>query len=95
MKIDGHTVAAEIIENLSEVDVLIIPGGGKPFFSEVSAAKLVRQMEPGIVIPSFFENQPKKFASELSQTLSMEEKLVIKKKDISPGAMKLICLSAK
>ncbi len=85
----------EIVENLSEVDILIIPGGGKPFLSESSAAKLARQMEPAIIIPGLFENSPKKFASELSQNLNVEEKFVVKKKDISPGAMKLVCLSAK
>lgn len=85
----------DIIENLSEIDILIIPAGGKPFLSEQSAAKLIRQMEPGVIIPSLFENSPKKFAAEISQSPNLEEKLVIKKKDIAPGAMKLVCLSSK
>lgn len=85
----------ELLENMEKIDVLIIPGGGKPYLAENSAAKIVRQLEPCIIIPSLFNSHPKKFFGELSQNPSIEEKLVLKKKDLSPNAMKIVYLSEK
>ncbi len=45
----------EILEELGSVDILLIPGGGEPFISQEAAAKLVRQIEPRVVIPCFFK----------------------------------------
>lgn len=45
----------EILEELGDVDILIIPAGGEPFIKQDPAAKLVRQIEPRVVIPSFFK----------------------------------------
>jgi L-ascorbate metabolism protein UlaG (beta-lactamase superfamily) len=79
---------------LKDADVLIVPAGGKPYISQAAAAKLVRQLEPGIVIPSLAEN-PDLFLKELGKKEhAKEEKLVVKKKDITPQAMKVVCLTA-
>jgi L-ascorbate metabolism protein UlaG (beta-lactamase superfamily) len=45
----------EILEELGNIDILIIPAGGEPFIKQEAAAKLVRQIEPRIVIPSFYK----------------------------------------
>lgn len=45
----------EILEELGNIDILIIPGGGEPFIKQEAAAKLVRQIEPRVVILSFFK----------------------------------------
>ena len=84
----------ELLEHLEEVDIAIMPCV-KPYLNETDAAKIIRQIEPGLIIPSFVNDIPKKLFSELGQSPSSEEKLVIKKKDISPAAMKIICLSSK
>ncbi|MEK7169368.1 MAG: MBL fold metallo-hydrolase [Patescibacteria group bacterium] len=74
-------------EFLMDCDVLIIPAGEKPFISSAAAAKLIRQLEPSIVIPSFAEN-PKPFLKEMGQEkITAEEKFVFKKKDLAPKAM--------
>jgi len=84
--------AAETQEFLNGIDVIILPGGGKPYILEVAAAKFVRQLEPSLVIPSLFKN-PNKFLKEFGKERSLaENKLVIKKKELKMGEMKIVCL---
>lgn len=82
------------MEILRDCDVLIIPGGEKPYLAASAAGKIVRQTEPGIVIPSLTKN-PKEFLKELGQEdVKPEQKLTFKKKDISPKAMVVKWLTA-
>lgn len=92
----------EILEELGEVDVLFIPGGGKPFLAQASAAKLVRQINPKVVVPSFFKLPGLKrkadpvdaFLKELGmKNKEPQEKLSIKKKDLSEKT-EVVVLSA-
>lgn len=77
----------KIQELLKDCDVLIVPGSDKPMISASAAAKLIRQLEPSIVIPSFAKN-PRSFLKEMGQEKAIaEEKLVFKKKDLVPKAM--------
>ncbi|MEK7162513.1 MAG: MBL fold metallo-hydrolase [Patescibacteria group bacterium] len=83
----------KIQEFLKDCDVLIIPGGEKPFIGAAAAAKLIRQLEPSIIIPSFSKN-PKPFLKEMGQEKAApEEKLVFKKKDLTPKTMAVKCLT--
>jgi hypothetical protein len=77
----------QIVENFQEEDILIIPGCGDPFIKQEDASKIVRQIEPGFVIPSLVSSEPKKFFDELNAKPIGENKITVKKKDISPGAM--------
>mgnify|MGYP001331164681 FL=1 len=55
----GHITqepSATLLEHIKEADILFIPAGGKPFINQANAAKLVRELEPGIVIPTLFSN---------------------------------------
>ena len=78
-------------ELLKSVDVLFIPAGGKPFIKQELAAKLVKQINPKIVIPMFIKtpglkrqtDDIKDFADELGLRSEPEEKLTIKKKDLA------------
>ena len=82
----------EIQEHLSNIDIVIVPAGGKPFIREEEAAKYIRQLEPAIIIPSLFKT-PNPLLKELNQEdCKPAEKLVIKKKDIKAGAMEVVCL---
>ncbi|MCP6720137.1 MAG: MBL fold metallo-hydrolase [Patescibacteria group bacterium] len=82
----------EVREYLSGADVVFIPAGGNPFISQSTAAKLIRQIEPSIVIPSLFKN-PRNFLREFNQPkCDFEEKLVIKSKNLRPGTMEIKCL---
>ncbi len=81
----------EILEQLKPVDILFIPAGGEPFIGIESAAKLIKQLEPKIIVGSFFKipglkrasADYKDFVKELDQKAEPEEKLVIKKKDLA------------
>ncbi|MCX6702409.1 MAG: MBL fold metallo-hydrolase [Candidatus Wolfebacteria bacterium] len=75
-----------------EADIIFIPGGGKPFIEQKIAAKLIKQIEPKIVIPSFFKIPGLKRQSEDLKTFSEEinhgksepqEKLTVKRKDLT------------
>lgn len=83
---------SKINELFQGAHIIIIPGGGKPFIAEALAAKLIRQLEPSLIIPALFKNV-RPFLKELGQSnCSEEEKLVIKKKDLIPKAMTIKCL---
>jgi L-ascorbate metabolism protein UlaG (beta-lactamase superfamily) len=85
----------EMLEYIQGVDVLILPAGGKPYISAQESAQLVRQIEPGFVIPTLFGKHPDQFLKELDQEkASTEEKLTIKKKDVTEGAGKVVVLKA-
>ena len=94
----GH-ISEELSPRVQEVasgaDILIVPGGKKPYLGAPQVAKLVRQAAPGIVIVSLFGGDPKSFLKEFGkQKYEIQEKFVIKKKDIKPGAMEVVCLKA-
>lgn len=82
----AETPSAEAIEGLGEVDILITPAE--------AGVKMVRQIEPGIVIPYGEESGIKKFFAELSQNPKPEEKLVIKKKEVAAGKIMGIWIKA-
>jgi len=92
----GHiseTPEPAILEHLEEIDILFIPAGGEPFINQKAAAKVVKQTEPKIVIPSFYKiPNLKRSAGDISIFLEefngekkqeAREKLVIKKKDLA------------
>lgn len=84
-----------ILEHLEEIDILFVPAGGPPFIDQKLAIKIIKQIQPKIVIPSFFKipslkrpaNDLKIFLEEFngakSKQINEQEKLVIKKKDLA------------
>lgn len=83
----------KVQEFLADCDVLILPAGGKPFLEAAPTAKLIRQLEPSLVVPSYPQNV-KALAKEMGQEkCPPEEKLVFKQKDLKPKAMEIKCLN--
>lgn len=83
-----------LIGELGSPDIVIIPGGGKPYITETSAGKLLRQLEPSIIIPSLYK-ELKSFLKEMGgEAKKPEEKLVLKKKDLSLKAMDVRVLTS-
>lgn len=89
----GHLSAfndPEILEELGDVDILIIPGGGEPYIKQADAAKLIRQIEPRMVIPSFFKvpglkrksEDVAEFLKELGMKSEPADKVSIKHKEL-------------
>lgn len=80
----------EILEELAEPDVLVIPVGDH-FLEADAAAKLVKKIEPSVVIPTFMKS-PNEFLKALGQKIDAEEKFVFKKKDLANMKGKAIIL---
>lgn len=88
----GHLtddLSPEANQNLKEVDLLFLPAGGKPFLNQEAAAKLVKQLNPKIVVASFFKTPGLKrtssdwkgLAEEMDQKPEVLEHLTVKKKE--------------
>lgn len=73
---------ASLTEEFSEPDVLILPAGGGHFLEPDIAAKMAKQLETKIVIPSFIKNTDL-FLRALGRKAEPVEKFVFKQKDIS------------
>ncbi len=84
--------APSVMEHLEEIDILFVPAGGKPFMDQKMVMKLIRQIQPKIVIPTLHKlpglkrqaDDLKVFLEEFNHgKTEPQEKLVIKKKDLS------------
>ena len=79
------------LEAIGDVDVAMIPVGGTYTIDGTAAAKIVRQMEPGTVIPMHYKipglkaplDSAENFLKEMGAAKTeAAEKLVLKKKDV-------------
>lgn len=50
----GHVLSAEQLEEIDKVDILLLPVGGVSTIDAPLAAKIVRQLEPKIVVPMHY-----------------------------------------
>jgi len=53
----GYVLTAEQAEELGNVDVLLLPGGGVSTINAPAAAEVVRRLEPKVVIPMHYKTQ--------------------------------------
>ena len=88
------------LEELGDIDILILPVGGNTVLSASAASKAVNEIEPKIVIPSHYKMKElildldslDKFVKEMGGKKEDMEKLVIKKRDLTEEATKLVIL---
>jgi L-ascorbate metabolism protein UlaG (beta-lactamase superfamily) len=84
----------EIIEELGEPDLVFVPTGDDHFIPAPDAAKLMKQLEPKIIVPAYYKN-----STDLEKAMGVkaerEEKFVFKKKDIADAKSRLIVLESK
>jgi hypothetical protein len=92
----GHLteiIDSEVIEKIGAVDILFLPVGNPPFLSVEDSVKIIKQISPKIIIPSFHgKNVSAEFLKNLGQESSVEEKLVLKSKDLPERGMKVVAL---
>ena len=96
----GTTLSDLQLEKVDEVDVLLIPVGGKYTVNAKEAAEIVRQIEPRIVIPMHYKIPGLKididgldnFRKEMGNKAETVNKLKIAKKDLPVDDVKLIIL---
>jgi L-ascorbate metabolism protein UlaG (beta-lactamase superfamily) len=72
---------ATLMEEFSEPDVLFLPAGGGHFLEPEVAAKMAKQLEARVVIPSFTKNADA-FLKALGRKTDAIEKFVFRQKDI-------------
>jgi L-ascorbate metabolism protein UlaG (beta-lactamase superfamily) len=53
----GHVLTDEQVEGLGKIDVLLVPVGGVSTINASTAAEVVRQLEPNVVIPMHYKTQ--------------------------------------
>ena len=95
----GHLTDENEIKNaleyLEDADIVFIPAGGKPFIEALAAAKLIRQLKPGLIIPTLFDDSKdlKSFLKEFGKNdAEPQEKLTITKKELSKEKLIIGCL---
>lgn len=86
---------AKALLPLQGSDILILPGGDGAKLPAAAAAKIVRQIEPSVVIPSFVSKNASAFLKELGGTSETLDRLTVKKKDLPPNAMKAVVLESQ
>jgi L-ascorbate metabolism protein UlaG (beta-lactamase superfamily) len=84
---------ATLMEEFSDPDVLFIPTGGGHFLEPEVAAKIAKQLEAKIVIPSFYEN-PEDFLKAFGKKAEEVDKFVFKQKDIIADKGRVVILKA-
>lgn len=94
----------EQLERIGEVDILMIPVGGKYTISAAEAIKIMSQIEPRITIPMHYAlpglkvklDPVEKFLRALGiKSLEPEKKLIVKKEMLSSEEAKIFLLSPK
>jgi len=60
----GHVLTDDQVEELGEVDVLLLPVGGVSTVNAATAAEVVRQLEPRVVVPMHYKTPELKWELE-------------------------------
>lgn len=84
---------ATLMEEFSEPDILFLPVGGDHFLEPDVAAKIAKQLEAKIIIPSFYKD-PADFLKALGKKEEIMDKFVFKQKDIVADKGRAIILKA-
>ena len=84
-----------ILEHLEKIDILFVPAGGPPFLGQKLSVKIIKQLQPKIIVPCFFKipslKRPadkielflEEFNGPKTKQTEAQEKLVVKKKDLA------------
>ncbi len=81
------------LERMEEPDILILPIAKGEYLSGEQAAKLAKQLEPSVVIPTYYKS-PAEAQKAFEKKTEPQEKFVCKKKDLIGGKVELIILSS-
>lgn len=91
----SHLPSEELTELIGEADVLVVPTGEKHFLSVAEAAKLIKRLEPKVVVPAHYgPGKGNDLVKELGLTPEKEEKWVFKRKDLGEGKTRLLVLAS-
>lgn len=96
----GSELSDQQLERIDEIDVLLIPVGGKYTINASEAAEIVREIEPRVVIPMHYQmpglkfelDSVEKFRKAMGNKAETLNKLKISKKDLPSDEIKLVIL---
>lgn len=104
----AHKLSDEVLEEVDNIDILILPVGGGYSLNAQEATELVKQIEPEIVIPMHYEHiainkevfpnlaPVNEFINKMGLTeLEPVNKLVLKKEDIHQEAVKVVLMEVE
>ncbi len=95
----GHQLTDDEVEELGVVDVLLVPVGGKSTIDAATAARVVRQLDPRIVIPMHYQTPDysgdlapvENFLKEMGKdTIEPQPKLTISRTNLPPTTQVVI-----
>ncbi len=100
----GHVLSQETLEKITDVDVLLVPVGGKYTIDAKTASKVISSIEPGIVVPMHYNTSDltgvegldplDKFLNEMGieDNVKTEEKLKLSSASDVPNDTQVIVL---
>ncbi len=103
----GHTLSEELVEDLGDIDILMIPTGGNFTISPQSAVSVVQDIEPSIILPMHYQvsglNQEsfsslspvEDFLKESGLASERLPKLSVKKEELDPNTSKVVVLEKR
>lgn len=103
----GHPLSDELVAEIGDIDILMIPVGGKFTIDSAQAVSVVQAIEPSITIPMHYQvpgldpktfselESVEKFLKEVGITTEVLPKLSVKREDIIPEAQKIVVLERK
>jgi L-ascorbate metabolism protein UlaG (beta-lactamase superfamily) len=96
----AHTLSSSQIETLKDADVLLVPVGGGTALDATSAAEVVSQLEPRIVIPMYYgtPNEPlesvERFCKEMAVTdMTVQPRLQVTRSSL-PEETRVVLLAS-
>ncbi|HMB17551.1 MAG TPA: MBL fold metallo-hydrolase [Candidatus Paceibacterota bacterium] len=84
-----ETPKEELQEFLTDVDIVVFPTKDGDMIKSSELAQFIRQMEPAFIIPSEGENLKSLLKEFNNEDVSSEEKITLRKSDISKGEMEI------
>jgi len=103
----GHELSKEYMERIPNIDVLLIPVGGKYTIDSAAASKVISVIEPGIVVPMHYKTDDLtgveeldplgKFLDEMGAdgNVKREDKLKLSNRNDVPEETTIVVLEPK
>ncbi|HYD90187.1 MAG TPA: MBL fold metallo-hydrolase [Flavobacterium sp.] len=97
-------LSEEQVEELGTIDVLVVPVGGKDIVCNAeNATRIVQQLEPKYVVPSFYAQKglsmtldsEEKFLKEMAGQAQTEDRLTLKAKDLTGETVQVVVLNSQ
>lgn len=85
----AHTLSSSQIDSLKDADVLLVPIGGGTVLDATSAAEVISQLEPRIVIPMYYgtPNEPLEAVDRFCKELAVTETATLPRLQVTKNSL--------